>query len=191
MLPTVRPTTSPNNAMTYDVRAVANDFLDQAQEEGQKLDHMKLQKLVYIAHGWHLAITGEPLFRETVEAWPYGPVIPELYHELKHCGRGPVEERLSSGIDFDTFEPVVASVFKGEDADDILRSVDVLRRVWANYGRFNALQLSTLTHQPGTPWDSIAKQHNTTKPRGWPIPDEVIEQHYLQLAAERRKARAG
>ena len=68
--------------MTYDVRAVANFFLDQAQEEGQKLDHMKLQKLAYIAHGWHLAITGEPLFHERVEAWPYGPVIPDLYHEL-------------------------------------------------------------------------------------------------------------
>lgn len=176
--------------MPYDVRAVANFFLDRAADAGQKLDHMKLQKLVYIAHGWYLAVTGEPLIYERVEAWPYGPVIPDLYHQLKQHGRSPIEERLSV-VDLETFEPIPASVYQGQDAAAIARSVDILQRVWARYGQLTALQLSTLTHKPGTPWDAVAKDNATTEPRGFVISDDRIRDHYVTLAAERRKARVG
>jgi len=44
---------------------------------------MKLQKLVYYAHGWHLALNNEPLIDEQVECWQYGPVISSLFHEFK------------------------------------------------------------------------------------------------------------
>lgn len=176
--------------MPFDVRAVANFFLDRAEEAGQKLDHMKLQKLVYIANGWHLAITGEPLFYERVEAWPYGPVIPDLYHELKQYGRKPIEERLAV-LDLETFEPVAASVYQDEDAETVARTVEILQRVWTSYGNFSALQLSTLTHKPDTPWDKVAKENKTSEPRGIVIREDLIRDHYLTLASERRKARVG
>lgn len=182
--------TSAEITMPYDVRAVANFFLDRADEAGQELDHMKLQKLAYIAHGWHLAVTGEPLFYERVEAWPYGPVIPDLYHALKQHGRRPIKERLTV-LDLETFEPVPASVERGSNAETVARSVEVLRRVWASYGSLSALQLSTLTHKPGSPWAAIAKQSATNEPRGLIMSEELIRSHYEALAAERRKARVG
>lgn len=40
---------------------------------------MKLQKLVYYAQAWSLAWEDRPLFRERIEAWAHGPVVPELY----------------------------------------------------------------------------------------------------------------
>src|SRR5262245_24360842 len=46
---------------------------------------MKLEKLVYYGQAWHLAREGEPLFRESIEAWREGPVVPELY--ARHRGR--------------------------------------------------------------------------------------------------------
>lgn len=46
----------------YTPQHVANFFLDRAEEEGFPLTQLKLMKLVYIAYGWHLAITGEALF---------------------------------------------------------------------------------------------------------------------------------
>lgn len=176
--------------MPYDVRAVANFFLDRADDAGQRLDHMKLQKLVYIAHGWHLAITGEPLFYERVEAWPYGPVIPDLYYALKQYGRQPIQERLLV-VDLETFDSVPASVYQGTNSDAVTRSVEVLQRVWASYGGFDAIQLSTLAHKPNTPWDVIAKQSGTDEPRGVVIPDELTGKYYGALADERRKARVG
>ena len=34
-------------------------------------------KLVYLCHGWMLGIYGRSLIGEPVEAWRYGPVVPE------------------------------------------------------------------------------------------------------------------
>src|SRR5579875_2343089 len=76
--------------MAYDARAVANYFLDLAAKEGRPLDPMGIQKLVYFAHGWNLAIFGSPLIRQRVEAWDYGPVIADLYQAFREFGPNPI-----------------------------------------------------------------------------------------------------
>ena len=52
---------------------------------------MKLQKLVYFAHGWHLAIHNRPLVNEQVEAWKFGPVFSDLYHQIKSFGNEKID----------------------------------------------------------------------------------------------------
>ena len=76
----------------YSAKAIANYFLDKADEESISLTPMKIIKLVYIAHGWYLALTDKPLIKDYVEAWTYGPVIPDLYHEFKKYGNRPIQE---------------------------------------------------------------------------------------------------
>lgn len=77
--------------MGYPVKAVANAFLQIAEKHDAKLSPLKLQKLVYISHGWHLAIEGQNLVSdEFAEAWQYGPVFPSLYHEFKGAGKGAI-----------------------------------------------------------------------------------------------------
>ena len=56
----------------YRASDIANYFLDRAQQ-GDAITQMKVQKLVYFAHWWHLGITKNPLIRYQVEAWSYGP----------------------------------------------------------------------------------------------------------------------
>lgn len=95
----------------FSPQAVANYLLDKARDDGELLTHMKLQKLVYIAHGWHLAVTGKPLLSDPVEAWQFGPVIRSLYHDLKHFGHEPISGRLRDSIPnpgTDTFEVACA-----------------------------------------------------------------------------------
>lgn len=43
----------------------------------------KLQKLVYYSQAWHYVWEDEPLFPEPIEAWPDGPVAPDLFKEHK------------------------------------------------------------------------------------------------------------
>jgi uncharacterized phage-associated protein len=39
----------------------------------------KLQKLLYYAQGYALALLGRPLFRDRIEAWDHGPVVPGVW----------------------------------------------------------------------------------------------------------------
>lgn len=40
---------------------------------------MKLQKLVYYAQAWSLVFDNAPIFKNPIEAWANGPVVPALY----------------------------------------------------------------------------------------------------------------
>ena len=58
---------------------------------GWGLGQLELQKILYLAQMIHLGRhEGVPLFDEDFEAWQYGPIIPELYHMVKHLGSGVI-----------------------------------------------------------------------------------------------------
>jgi uncharacterized phage-associated protein len=63
------------------------------------LSNLQLQKILYICHMFHLGREGTPLIREEFEAWDYGPVQPNLYHELKVYGSAPVKSLFHSAIE--------------------------------------------------------------------------------------------
>ena len=39
------------------------------REAGDSITHLKLQKLVYYAQAWFLALNDKPLFEEEMQAW--------------------------------------------------------------------------------------------------------------------------
>ena len=128
----------------YLTEAVANYFLEKYGKHD--ISPLKLQKLVYLAHGWHLAYHGKPLVKdEYVEAWRYGPVFPSLYHYFKHRGRMPILE-LANVIDTD-LEIQIPRIPK---ADRLTRRL--LDRIWEVYGDFSGEELSEMTHKQGSPW---------------------------------------
>ena len=63
----------------YDAHVIANWFVTRAERDGKVLSITTIIKLCYIAHGWHLEIKGVSLYWNRIEAWRYGPVIPDAY----------------------------------------------------------------------------------------------------------------
>lgn len=158
--------------------SIANEFLKRAMRDCKDLTQMQLQKLVYIAHGWYLAIHNEPLVGQQPEAWDYGPVYPELWGALKHHGRLPVGKKIMKsdclfwGFDDDqTDSEVVASLTEQEE--------ELIDRVYKIYSDYRAYKLSALTHEDDTPWHKVYMQQG--KKRGL-IPNELIKEHFIELA---------
>ena len=169
--------------MAYSTKAVANYFLDLAEKEGELLTPMKLQKLVYFAHGWHLAIAGEPLLNEQVEAWQWGPVIRSLYHTFKEFGNQSISERathlsVKRGAEFQFTGTTPSIDGESSNAEDVEWTKELLERVWDVYKEFTAIQLSKMTHEAGSPWDKIYRQHDGNPPKGTDIPAEIIQEYF-------------
>lgn len=174
--------------MAFPAKAVANYFLDWAKSQNDhSVSPMKMQKLVYFAHGWCLGLSGNPLIQEEVEAWPYGPVIPDLYHEFKHFGNGEITQYAtelnwgSVGVKWADFEQITPLIPDDEETER-LQTRPLLNRIWEVYKPFTPIQLSNATHQPDTPWDRINKKHDGKIPKGTPIPNEMIREYFVKLA---------
>lgn len=132
---------------------------------------MELQKLVYFAHGWYLALTGDPLIEETVKAWNFGPVIPPLYNRLKRYGNNVVTDYIKEK------DPVTGEEIPSPEPQDAYTR-SVLSRVCQVYGHMDGVQMSYLTHKPGTPWYKIWHDNKYGE-----IPNELIRDHFRELRA--------
>ena len=142
-------------------RVVAEQILWLRRDTETTLMHVL--KLVYVSHGWMLGLYGRSLINEPAEAWRYGPVVPSIYYRYKSFRGDPI-----------TTEPVDRS----DAFDDEQR--DVIEQVHDVYGDFTALQLSALTHKPGTPWDVTYREFGG----GVIIRNELIRDYYDRLAEQ-------
>lgn len=169
---------------SYRPDAIANFFIRCADPVAAGLTPMKLQKLVYFAHGWHLAIQDSPLITDDVQAWEYGPVIPRLYQALKEYGDNPVTApiihiRIKRSADGElTAEKHEQSIEEYPDAADFCKAL--LRRIWEVYGRHDAIQLSKMTHEKGSPWDQVRQRFPQYLPQGVAIPNDLIRDYFLR-----------
>jgi uncharacterized phage-associated protein len=164
----------------YPAVAVANFFIEAALDDPdvEPLTQMKLQKLVYISHGWHLARHGEPLIKEPVEAWRFGPVIRDLYSRAREYGSRPIPKPLNGSKSRE--EPDVIRIPSSDE-----RTLNFLRSVWNSYKGFNAVQLSAMTHREDTPWHEVWDQDSGQLRGSTRITSDSIRSHYERLWNER------
>jgi uncharacterized phage-associated protein len=71
-------------SVVYNVFDVASYIYNRyMNENGKRIDEMKLHKLLYFAQRESIIQTGKPLFKEEFEAWKYGPVLKEIRNQYK------------------------------------------------------------------------------------------------------------
>lgn len=93
------------------------------KEYGERIDEMKLHKLLYLTQRECLIQTEEPMFEATFHAWRYGPVLPEIRLLYK-------QDRLNGTLS------------KEEEA----KYASVLNFVFSEYAHKRSSVLSNLTH---------------------------------------------
>ena len=148
----------------YDSRAIANEFL--RLSVGKPINQMWLQKLVYIAHGWNLAINKQPLVRGRIEAWDGGPVSRAIWNHFRDLGRNS-RDGLLGRPDGAPYESELTAPEKA-----------VITHVWGRYGQYSGRELSEMTHQEGTPWSNAYFGRG----RNARILDADIQRHFTDLA---------
>lgn len=99
---------------------VSNKYLS---TYGQRIDEMKLHKLLYFAQRESLIQTGEPLFDAVFYGWKYGPVLKEVRNAYK-------DESIDGLIQNDITE----------------ESSSILDSVFKEYAGKDSWSLSRLTH---------------------------------------------
>lgn len=160
--------------MVYPSLQAANELLRQHGD----VDPMKLQKLLYYANGWWLALNGRPLLNEQPQVWRYGPVFRGLYGTFARFGHAAIGGPVKAG----PFTPEPPT-FPNDQAGNHAR--EFLEWIWQEHGHKSAVQLSDETHAPGTPWRRIAEQHNFAVPQGTPIPPALDWDFFSKLAVAR------
>lgn len=109
---------------------------------------LEIEKILYFCYCEYLKICKKPLFKEEFEAWTYGPVMPEVYQELRRFNRSKIT------IDEKDKAIVWAKAIRFEDYDKIKEAIDITIQ---KYGEYSSGQLVSKTHEKGSPWDRVFK----------------------------------
>ena len=89
---------------------------------------------------------------QKVEAWQYGPVIRDVYDEVKHYGKHPIKNYTIFDVFFEKGEIPELHDFSPEHINKDVKNF--LLSVWETYKPYTGLQLSAWSHQSGSPWSS-------------------------------------
>jgi uncharacterized phage-associated protein len=122
-------------AVAHTALTVARYFLSIPEEDsGELVSNLKLQKLLYYAQGYYVALNGVTtlLFKDTIYAWKHGPVIKTVYSHFSSCKDGAI--------------PQVSPPPKLPENDRLF-----LNRIHDTFGRYSAWALRDMTHKE-PPW---------------------------------------
>lgn len=150
---------------SYQATDIAAWFLGNIDREaGDSITHLKLQKLVYYAQAWSLALRSEPLFDEDLQAWAHGPVADSVYQQFRTAGWDALEA------------PSAMPDIAPADADH-------LATILATYGDFSAKHLERMTHAEA-PW---LEARRGLPDEAWsrePIKKETMAHFYSDLYSQ-------
>jgi uncharacterized phage-associated protein len=152
----------------YSAEDVANCLIEIADERvlghgpdgkdiKEGITNLKLQKMLYFADAVYLAFFGKALFKDEIQAWDLGPVVPTVYKIFSKFGDQPIHaESVADCLDPDLHE--------------------FLREVWNTFGKYSATELVNISHMHA-PWKNNYKQDK----KNVAIPKEEIAQFYRSL----------
>ena len=156
---------------TFSAKKVTNTFFDFYADYDivERISNIVAQKLNYIANGYWIVLKGNRLIEEDFEAWHFGPVIPELYQNLKHFGRNHIDYIYPLSEDWEELEEMVM-IERIED-----QSIkDFINFIFQSFKEHTVGELIDFTHKENGAW------HETFTKSGQSeiIKDDLIKKEF-------------
>ncbi len=120
--------------MVYKAIDIANYIINKCTIDLKPVSNLQLQKILYYVQRESLW-RGKPAFNDIIEAWQFGPVVPEVYYT--YCGFGAMKINLR---------------FK-EDIEDNLRII--IDKIVEEKRTLDPWVLVEETHAKGKAWDEV------------------------------------
>lgn len=114
--------------------SVANYIIGYALKIEHPVSNLQLQKILYYIQVHFLRTTGVSFFKDNIEAWLIGPVIPNVYYQYAAFGPAPITIFNETDIDLEPKEQ--------EKLNQIIRDKSVL----------SPWDMLKDIHQEGKPW---------------------------------------
>ena len=141
---------------------IATFLIIESRDRGDLLTNLKLQKLLYYAQAWYLALFNSAIFNEDFQAWMHGPVLPSQYHRFKDFEWRPIETTL--------YRPSIPQ----------RRLTRHLAEIVNIFGVETATALELMTHRE-RPWQKARKGLQPTKASNAVISKQSMKEYYGAL----------
>lgn len=119
----------------YSALDIAQYIIRICNERNLPISNLRLQKVLYFIQAEFLVFKKTPCFKEDIEAWDFGPVVPEVYHRYKGYG--------AASIPFITSSPFIRII---NDMDE-----ELISQVINETSKYSVTTLVDITHNQ-TPW---------------------------------------
>lgn len=120
-------------------KSVANYVIAYGMKIGHPVNNLQLQKILYYIQVHFLKEKGIPFFKDEIEAWQFGPVIPTVYYQYAAWGPAPITMFKTQKIDLEQEEK--------KDLEQIVKEKAVL----------SLLEIVADTNKKGKAWDLYYK----------------------------------
>lgn len=121
---------------------LAKYIVSKCTNENKPISNLQLQKILYYIQYESLKQTSECVFYDEIEAWQFGPVVPNIYYYFCNFGAMPIN------IKFDNYKDIVKDINNIEIVDNIV----TMRR------EQNPWEMVKETHKDDSPWSIVFNQ---------------------------------
>lgn len=133
----------------YTAIETACAIVNYANQIDNPMSNLKLQKVLYFVQGYYLQMTGNPFFGDEIEAWRYGPVVPNVYEQFQTFGSSFIPYIHEYSVIDETAWNETILFFSFDDFSP--NDLNFLKAVVKKLNKYSASDLVTITHKQD-PW---------------------------------------
>lgn len=143
--------------MAYSAVELSKYIITKCARDNKPISNLQLQKILYFIQKEYLQKKGVPAFDDPIEAWRFGPVVPEAYYFF--CGSGAMP---------------ITDVYEDANIDNVTDRA-LIDKIVEDKRELSPWKLVEETHKEGCAWDRVY-QHGLGNrkeiPIGWIREDE-------------------